>query len=262
MQSGARFCAYRTPPDPFTTTGSLLSIETGSKFPLGPTGQQPSGLHLIQYAWGECWNILPRLSLGRSNLPWAPTRVRGSPVALLERANRACGSACAKGVAVSTNRVPGTSAIVRIRNVAAWFDAGKRHGARPSGARIPRSKPNTRRRNERAAGGPRRRPSPSRSPNLRPRVVTRLTLFFALPLCDRPGCHEPPQPSPRNPARFCGPSCRQAFHNVLDRERKWLSRGTLDGQKKRTYEYQAARQQRLAPHPTSTTETPSRAPPG
>ena len=47
--------------------------------------------------------------------------------------------------------------------------------------------------------------------------------------------------SPRNPARYCGPACRQAVRNVQDRERKWLSRGTSDGRKKRAIEYQAAR---------------------
>ena len=68
--------------------------------------------------------------------------------------------------------------------------------------------------------------------------------FFSLPLCDRPGCHEPPVTSLRNPARYCCPACRQAVRNVQDRERKWLSRGTLDGRKKRAIEYQAARRHR------------------
>ena len=53
--------------------------------------------------------------------------------------------------------------------------------------------------------------------------------FPPLSLCDRPGCYEPPVISLRNPARFCCAACRQAVRNVLDRERKWLSRGTLDG---------------------------------
>lgn len=50
--------------------------------------------------------------------------------------------------------------------------------------------------------------------------------------------------SVRNPARYCCVACRQAIRNVQDRERKWLSRGTLDGRKKRAYEYRAARQSR------------------
>ena len=70
-----------------------------------------------------------------------------------------------------------------------------------------------------------------------------------LQMCDRPGCHEPPVTSPRNPARYCCPACRQAVRNVLDRERKWLSRGTLDGRTKRSIEYQAVRR-----HPSAATQ--------
>jgi hypothetical protein len=51
------------------------------------------------------------------------------------------------------------------------------------------------------------------------------------------------------------------MRNVLDRERKWLWRGTLDGQKKRAYEYQAARQQRRAQQPHAAAGPPARASP-
>jgi hypothetical protein len=85
--------------------------------------------------------------------------------------------------------------------------------------------------------------------------------FFAPPLCDRPGCYEPPVTSPRNPARFCCAACRQAVRNVLDRERKWRSRGTLEGQTKRAYEYQAACRRRLPRQRNTSVETPSRSPP-
>ena len=68
--------------------------------------------------------------------------------------------------------------------------------------------------------------------------------FFSIPLCDRPGCYEPPAESIRNPARYCCRACRQAMRNVHDRERKWRSSGTLHGRMKRDYEYQAARQER------------------
>jgi hypothetical protein len=67
--------------------------------------------------------------------------------------------------------------------------------------------------------------------------------------------------SPRNQARYCGPACRHAFRNVLDRERKWLWRGTLVGRKKRAYEYQAARQRRRAQQGNASAKAPSRAPP-
>jgi len=86
--------------------------------------------------------------------------------------------------------------------------------------------------------------------------------FFSLPLCDRPGCHEPPAISLRNPACYCSLACRQAVRNVQDRERKWCSRGTLEGQKKRAYEYEAARR-RSARRPDGTSAAvSSRAPPG
>jgi len=65
----------------------------------------------------------------------------------------------------------------------------------------------------------------------------------------------------RNPARFCCPACRQAVRNVQDRERKWRSRGTLDGRKKRAYEYQAARRCRSPRQRNTSAKAPSRAPP-
>ena len=93
------------------------------------------------------------------------------------------------------------------------------------------------------------------------RAWSRSKNFFPLPLCDRPGCYEPPVISPRNPARFCCAACRQAVRNVLDRERKWLSRGTSDGRKKRAIEYQAARRNRSLRQQTTTADVPPRAPP-
>ena len=86
--------------------------------------------------------------------------------------------------------------------------------------------------------------------------------FFSLPLCKRPGCHEHPVNSTRNLARFCCRTCHQAVRNVLDRERKWLSRGTSDGSTKRTIEYESAQRgralrQRHIPEPA-----PPRPPPG
>jgi hypothetical protein len=71
--------------------------------------------------------------------------------------------------------------------------------------------------------------------------------FYPLSLCDRPGCYEPPVISLRNLARFCCAACRQAVRNVLDRERKWLSRGTLDGQKTQAIEFRAACSNRSSP---------------
>jgi hypothetical protein len=67
--------------------------------------------------------------------------------------------------------------------------------------------------------------------------------------------------SSRNPARFCCAACRQAVRNVLDRERKWHSRSTLDGQKKRSIEYEAARLFR-SQRQRSAADVPPQAPPG
>jgi hypothetical protein len=65
----------------------------------------------------------------------------------------------------------------------------------------------------------------------------------------------------RNPARYCCSACRQAVRNVQDRERKWLSRGTLDGRKKRSYEYQAARRRRPPRRWNTSAPASSRPPP-
>ena len=67
--------------------------------------------------------------------------------------------------------------------------------------------------------------------------------------------------SARNPARYCGAGCRQAVRNVLDREHKWLSRGTLDGRKKRAIEYQAARRNRPLQRQTAAADRTERPPP-
>ena len=53
----------------------------------------------------------------------------------------------------------------------------------------------------------------------------------------------------------------QAVRNVQDRERKWLSRSTLDGRKKRAIEYEAARQFR-SQRQHRAAAVPPRAPPG
>jgi len=64
------------------------------------------------------------------------------------------------------------------------------------------------------------------------------------PICDRPGCFEPPRTSIRAPASYCGDACRQAMRRVRDRERKWKSRKTKAGRLKRRLEYQEARAKR------------------
>ena len=59
--------------------------------------------------------------------------------------------------------------------------------------------------------------------------------------CDRPGCYQPPRPSQRGPAQYCGDDCRGVMRRVRDRERKWCSRKRYAGRYKRELEYQRAR---------------------
>lgn len=59
------------------------------------------------------------------------------------------------------------------------------------------------------------------------------------PICDRPGCHDPPRPSRRCRSRYCSDQCREVTRRVRDRERKWLRRKTAAGRFKRSLEYQA-----------------------
>jgi len=94
-----------------------------------------------------------------------------------------------------------------------------------------------------------RAPSPPQAPN-EPDVASargHAATILPTPLCDRPGCHEPPRKSVvGKPACFCSHACRQAVRRVLDRERKWLFRGTFRGRRARAREYAAARARRRA----------------
>jgi hypothetical protein len=86
-------------------------------------------------------------------------------------------------------------------------------------------------------------------------------IFSPTPLCDRPGCHEPPPKSGRSQARYCCPACRQAVGRVLDRERKWRCRGTFQGRRARAQEYQAARTRRSGQQPDPANAMSPRPPP-
>jgi hypothetical protein len=69
-------------------------------------------------------------------------------------------------------------------------------------------------------------------------------ILLPRPLCDRPGCYEPPSTSNPNQATYCCRTCRRAIQRVRDRERKWRQRGTFQGRRARQREYQAARVRR------------------
>lgn len=84
--------------------------------------------------------------------------------------------------------------------------------------------------------------------------------FFSFRFCDRPGCYQRPVTSLRNPRRYCSAACRQAVRNVLDRERKWFSRITSGGRKRRAIEYETARRRRLLQQGYVPTPPPPRPP--
>lgn len=75
------------------------------------------------------------------------------------------------------------------------------------------------------------------------------------PLCDRPGCYEPPRDSRRAPSAYCSDACRACVRRVKDRERKWLARNTKAGQRKRRLEYHAAAKKQL-PLPGASSDAP------
>jgi hypothetical protein len=207
---------------------------------------------------------LPGLFPWELPLPWAPSTVRENRAVCPGHVDLARGPACAKVADASTNRKAGTSATARIRNASGRSSAGRRLADRPDVARMSASKPAMPRPRRSAVAVPRPRPNRWKNLMLRPRVVTQQTQqqkFFSLPLCDRPGCYEPPVTSSRNPARFCCAACRGAVGNVRDRERKWLRRGTLEGRTKRTIEYQAARRNRSRIRLATSADVPPRPPP-
>jgi hypothetical protein len=111
----------------------------------------------------------------------------------------------------------------------------------------------------------RRRAATSPQPPPKPEVAAArghaAKIFLPNPFCHRPGCYEAPPKSARNQAKYCCRSCRQAVHRVLDRERKWLKRGTFQGRRAREPEYQTARARRCSQPHASARATSSRAPP-
>ena len=190
-------------------------------------------------------HILPELSLGRSNLPWAPSTVKAkhrrlararatSPADLPAQRMRTQVPAATLEPAL----LPGPGMPARGPPLAGGSPPGQTSPGRPA------SKPSMPRQRKRRRQRAKTAPKAIENPEVAPARGHAAKIFFPLPLCDRPGCYEPPVTSPRNPARYCCAACRQAVRNVLDRERKWLSRGTLDGRKKRAIEYQAARRHR------------------
>ena len=86
-------------------------------------------------------------------------------------------------------------------------------------------------------------------------------IFPATPVCARPGCFAPPLKSGRSQASYCCQACREAVRRVMDREHKWLWRGTFQGRCARKAEYQAARAGRRPGQHDVANAIPPRAPP-
>ena len=122
--------------------------------------------------------------------------------------------------------------------------AGRPPGGRPDDARTRRPKPSTPKPNVRAVSALASLPQTPTKPEVTPARGHAAKIFLPFPLCDRPGCYEPPLKSVRNPAHYCGPACRQAVHRVRDRERKWRSRSRFRTRRARAREYAAARARR------------------
>ena len=110
----------------------------------------------------------------------------------------------------------------------------------------------------------RRVPSPPQAPTIPELAAARghaAKILLPPPLCDRPGCYEPPLKSGRHQACYCCPTCRQALRRVLDRERKWRLRGTFQGRRARDQQYQAARARRCTDQHDPARTPPPRASP-
>lgn len=104
-------------------------------------------------------------------------------------------------------------------------------------------------------------PQPPKKPEVAEARGHAAKIISPTPLCARPGCHEPPRKSGRGQAKYCCPACFRAVRRVVDRERKWLQRGTFQGRRARLREYQAARARRSREPRDSAGAPPSRASP-
>jgi hypothetical protein len=120
----------------------------------------------------------PRAFPWELQLPWAPITLKYVAGPCLERVDRDCGLACARGAIVSICQRVGTGVTVTTWTVSGKSVVGRRRGARPSIARTPRLDFAMPRRRRSAANELRSRPSPLRTWTLRPRVVTRQKIFF------------------------------------------------------------------------------------
>ena len=191
--------------------------------------------------------LLPGLTQGSRSSPWANCRLLEIILVLPVPSGSLPACVCAKAARARFSRDVGTNAIVRTRNVSACCAPGKlRNGNADAGPLQTDSSSIVN-----ASGSV----ASSTAPlfHVRPfhlhaaRVVTQQKKSHQGPICQRPGCDDPPRCSCRAPARYCSDDCRHALRRVHDRERKWLLRRTFAGQFKRRLEYQAASSKRSDP---------------
>ena len=162
----------------------------------------------------------PSFSLGSgTSRGHLPEYGKASPLA--RGPDHAVGPACVKDASAKISRGAGTSAYCQdpecLREVRRW-QAARRQAKRRQDAHVnvqlAQAQKDCRQRAKVA-------PKTVENPEVAPGRGHAAENFFPLPLCERPGCHEPHVTSPRNPARYCCTACRQAVGKVLDRERKW-----------------------------------------
>jgi hypothetical protein len=144
-----------------------------------------------------------------------------------------------------------------LRQVRRWLAARRQARRRQDDAAKTQHAKAQRARRQRAPASP----QAPQDPEVAPARGHAAKILLPTPVCHRTGCYEPPLKSVRNTACFCSPACRQALRRVLDRERKWLLRGTFQGRRARVQEYAAAGARRCGQQHDTSHATPARPPP-
>ena len=119
----------------------------------------------------------PRAFPWELQLPWAPLTLKYDAGARLERVDRGCGLASARGVIVSICRGVGTSVTVTIQIASSKSVVGRQRDAKPRIARTTRFDLAMPKQRKSAVSEPRLCPRSLTVPKLAPRVVTQQKIF-------------------------------------------------------------------------------------
>ena len=116
------------------------------------------------------------------------------------------------------------------REVRRWQAAKRQHNARakPAGRLKHAQAERDRRQKEKTKPQPSNTPHPPAPDDPAWSRGCTKTEKSSGPICDRPGCYQPPRYSLRNPANYCSHTCRHAMRSVLDRERKFRQRNSFN----------------------------------